>query len=115
MDTEIKFDYIVVGDVSTPELPTAGCTLAQNAPNPFNPSTTISFSLDAPAHAQLTVFNARGQKVTTLVDATLASGLHTTVWNGTDDAGNPVSSGVYFYQMQVDDQLIDRKRALLLK
>lgn len=115
MDTEIKFDYIVAGDVAAPSLPNPECSLAQNTPNPFNPETTIRFSLDAPAHTVLALYNTRGQKITTLIDAKLTSGTHAATWNGRDADDHAVSSGVYVYELQVNDTVIDRKRALLLK
>jgi choice-of-anchor B domain-containing protein len=70
-------------------------TLAQNHPNPFNPRTTIAFELAKPAHARLAVYDVRGAHVRTLVERDLARGAHTAEWNGEDDRGQRVSSGVY--------------------
>lgn len=71
-------------------------------PNPFNPSTTVSFVLqkDESTHTQLAVYNIRGQKVKTLLSESLASGTYTVEWNGTDSHNSPVGSGVYFCQLQ---------------
>lgn len=68
-------------------------------PNPFNPSTTISYSLKEAARVRIEIFNARGQRVTTLLDAVQESGNHSLIWNGLDQHGSPVSSGVYLYRM----------------
>jgi len=88
--------------------------LAQNAPNPFNPETTISFSLAAPAAVELCIYNIRGQKVTTLVNDNFSAGTHSAVWNGRDDNGRAVSSGVYLYRVSAGGAT-DTKRMILLK
>ena len=69
--------------------------LRGNFPNPFNPSTTITYDLDENAHTSLVVYAMTGQKVRTLVDGARGPGAHAVVWDGRDDAGNAVSSGVY--------------------
>ncbi|HMK39008.1 MAG TPA: carboxypeptidase regulatory-like domain-containing protein, partial [Bacteroidota bacterium] len=75
--------------------------LGQNYPNPFNPSTRISFSLPQAGTVNLTVFNLLGQEVTTLVNGAMSQGSHETVWDGRDAAGRVLSSGVYFYRIEV--------------
>jgi flagellar hook assembly protein FlgD len=90
-------------------------SLEQNYPNPFNPNTNISFELTRHAHAVLEVFNILGQPVTRLIDDHLSSGLHTVRWDGRDNSGEAVSSGVYFYRLRVtdgDEQLV-RKMVLV--
>jgi hypothetical protein len=89
-------------------------SLSQNYPNPFNPSTTISFSLAGPEHVTLTVFNLLGQKVSELVNQDLQAGVHAVEWNGRDQEGRDISSGVYFYRMRTDRQS-ETKMMLLLK
>jgi hypothetical protein len=74
--------------------------LAQNYPNPFNPTTVILFSLESPGHVDLAIYNLLGQSIRTLISADMRAGDHETVWDGTDDNGMPVSSGVYFYRLQ---------------
>jgi len=75
-------------------------TLGRNVPNPFNPSTEISFSVPADAGlVTLDIFDVRGQKVRTLERSNLGPGAYTRVWNGRDQAGAAVSSGVYFYRL----------------
>ena len=73
------------------------------SPNPFNPSTTISFSVATARHVTLTVYNTVGQRVCTVADGQFAAGSHTAVWRGTDGAGRRVSSGVYFCRMVAGD------------
>lgn len=74
--------------------------LRQNAPNPFNPSTTISFALAAPGETELQVFDVRGAQVRRLVAGDLSAGEHSVIWDGRDDAGARVPSGVYFYKLR---------------
>jgi hypothetical protein len=76
--------------------------LSQNFPNPFNPTTTISFAIERVAATTLEVYNVLGQRVATLISQQLAPGNYTTRWNGTDDHGAYVSSGVYFLHMSAN-------------
>ncbi|MFZ4619586.1 MAG: putative Ig domain-containing protein [Bacteroidota bacterium] len=73
--------------------------LEQNFPNPFNPSTTINYQLPNESRVSITVFNMLGQQVKQMVDADQAAGYHSIVWNGMDNNGSPVSSGVYLYKI----------------
>ena len=77
-------------------------SLGKNYPNPFNPETTISFALPKECKVNLSIYNIRGQKVKTLVNESKATGSHSVVWNGTDDNGRGVSSGIYFYRLSTD-------------
>ncbi len=85
--------------------------LFQNTPNPFNPSTTISFSITAKdaKDSKIDIYNSKGQKVKQLVSDQLSAGQHTVVWNGDDDNGKPVSSGVYLYRLRVRKKILDKK------
>ncbi len=78
----------------------ASFQLAQNYPNPFNPNTMISFSLPHGGPVELAVYNMAGQRVVTLVDGIRHAGSHEVVWNGRDDDGNAMASGVYLYRLQ---------------
>jgi len=84
-----------------------------NYPNPFNPSTTVSFTLPSDTHATLKVYNLAGQTVRTLVDNRLRAGLHSIVWNGTDDSGNPVAAGVYLSRLTYDTSVVTGRMVLI--
>ena len=75
--------------------------LAQNRPNPFNPSTTLYFGLKDNAKVELSIYNLKGQKVITLVNKELNAGNHNVVWDGRDALGNYVSSGIYFSRLKI--------------
>jgi hypothetical protein len=87
--------------------------LLEPRPNPFNPRTELVMELAAETRVELVVFDARGRLVRSLVEGTRAAGTHRTVWDGTDDAGAPVTSGVYFVQMITDASQEVRKVALV--
>jgi hypothetical protein len=80
--------------------PPAVLHLAQNHPNPFNPRTTFSFSLPQTGRVMLAVYDVRGARVATLVNGELPAGTRTVEWNGTNDAGAPMPSGVYFGRLE---------------
>lgn len=73
--------------------------LRQNVPNPFNPTTLISFELKKAGPTTLTIYDVTGRKVRALVSDDLTAGEHSIVWDGTDGSGGPVSSGLYFYEL----------------
>jgi hypothetical protein len=87
--------------------------LSQNYPNPFNPQTTIAFSLKERGRVSLAIFNVAGERVRTLAEESLAAGPHTKVWDGRDNHGQPVSSGVYFYRLRAAGYEQTRKMVLL--
>lgn len=88
-------------------------TLNQNFPNPFNPETVISFSLDKPGDVTLAVYDILGRTVTTLYQGYLPTGQHQFRWNGVDGNGQGVASGVYFYRLSSDKISLTRKMALM--
>jgi hypothetical protein len=87
--------------------------LSQNYPNPFNPITFIDYSLPQAAQVRVEVFNVLGQSVRTLLDSERRAGLHTVAWDGTNDHGAPVASGVYIYRVSAGDQHASKKMVLL--
>jgi predicted outer membrane repeat protein len=106
-----KFNYVTLD--TEPDEPITQLTTT-NYPNPFNPETTISYSLPSETHVEITIFNIRGQVVRRLVDGEQPAGRYQTVWNGKNDNGRSVGSGVYFYRITTDDKTL-REKMLLLK
>jgi hypothetical protein len=93
--------------------------LYQNYPNPFNPNTIIDFDIshdgasNGLSRVKLEVMNILGQKVRTLMDNTVGQGRYSVEWNGTDDMGNPVATGIYLYRLEVDKRYQSKKMLLL--
>ncbi|MDZ7262316.1 MAG: M36 family metallopeptidase [candidate division KSB1 bacterium] len=96
-----------------PSLPEA-FLLAQNFPNPFNPETEIRFGLPEETHVQIVVIDLLGREVRKLVDSDLKAGYHSVIWNGKDNSGNEVASGIYVYQM-VAGSFRDCKKLALVR
>jgi len=100
--------------VSNDEYFTLGIlTMDQNAPNPFNPNTQISFTLPKAQAAQLSIYNLKGQLIKRLIDTTLPAGKNTISWDGTDERGKAVSSGIYSYRLLSEGKSIVRKMLLM--
>ncbi len=93
--------------------PAALLTLDQNVPNPFNPSTRISFTSPRAAHVNLTVFDVTGRRVATLVDEFRGPGRWLVPWNGTSATGVPVASGVFYYRLRIGNDSIARKMVVV--
>lgn len=108
-------DYFVSHvQVAKNDIPTDEFRLFPNYPNPFNSSTTIKYKIAKPAHVRLDVFNVRGKLVRTLVDANMPAGGYSTDFDGVDDRGAPLPSGLYFYQL-VAGENIQLEKASLVK
>jgi len=105
---------ITVNDVvSTEEILLTPYSL-RNFPNPFNPVTTISFeTTNLHENTRIEIYNLKGQKVKTLVNEELAAGKHSVIWNGADDSGKSVSSGIYFYKMRAGNYTSTKKMILM--
>jgi hypothetical protein len=88
--------------------------LYENYPNPFNPSTTISYNLAATSAVKLDVVNVLGQTIRTLVNETQVAGHHRIEWNGRTESGETAASGIYFYRLSTE-QFSDTKKMLLVK
>ena len=118
-----RYEYtlsVVLGDGSEVQSQPVSVTtkayalaLEQNHPNPFNPSTTISFTLPERAKVKLAVYDVQGKLVRTLVDATLGEGRQERTWDGKDTRGNPAATGAYFYRLETADRKLTRKMLLL--
>jgi len=97
---------------SNPVLP-ASMKLNQNFPNPFNPSTAISYDLANGTGVELTIHNLIGQSIRTLVQGYQSAGTHSAVWEGKNESGRDVAGGIYLYRLRVGDQVLTRKMVLL--
>jgi hypothetical protein len=89
--------------------------LAQNYPNPFNPSTVIGFSIPEATDVQLAIYNVLGQEVRTLANDVVQPGVYEITWDGNDNAGNQVVSGVYFYRMTTSAGFTENHKLVKLK
>jgi hypothetical protein len=99
-------------DLSAGQIPTR-LDLAQNYPNPFNPSTTIKYNLPGDMQIELSVYNLLGQKVRTLISDYRPAGYHSVAWDGKNDRGVTVSTGIYIYQLRTEKQTLVRKMIMM--
>jgi hypothetical protein len=108
------FDWMqLVTNITPAETPPKFTTLSQNFPNPFNPSTRIMFELKEKGLVTLKIYNVAGQLVRTLVNGARDAKSHTVLWDGANDRGSAVASGIYFYKMDTKDFSQTRKMVLL--
>lgn len=91
----------------------AGFNLHQNYPNPFNPNTTIQFELPETGQVKLKVTNILGHEIRTLIDGHRTAGSYTVIWDGKDDQGNRVPSGIYLYLLQTENKVITKKMLIM--
>ncbi|MCJ7577118.1 MAG: T9SS type A sorting domain-containing protein, partial [candidate division Zixibacteria bacterium] len=89
-------------------------SLLQNYPNPFNPATVVKFEIVQPAKVSLKIYNILGQSVKVLVDEEKVAGTYTTYWDGKDQNGQAVSSGIYFYKLDTGN-FTEVKKMILIK
>ncbi|MFH1502068.1 MAG: lamin tail domain-containing protein [Candidatus Eisenbacteria bacterium] len=104
---------IAVNPVGIPDGAASKFGLAQNSPNPFNPKTSIAFSLPESADVALSIYDVAGRKVATLVEGNLPAGPYSVEWNGRTDGGEKVASGVYFYRLSAGEKETSKKMVLL--
>ncbi len=83
--------------------------LEQNYPNPFNPETKISYQIPKTTKVTLIIYDLLGRKIKTLVNGMQTSGSYDVRWNGTNDSGIKVSSGIFFYQLKTDNFMLTKK------
>jgi hypothetical protein len=106
-------DFVSRTPISDVKLIPSDFSLQQNFPNPFNPSTEIRFDLPEEGQVELSVFNMQGQKVRTLESGIMTPGYHAVIWNGTNNNGSRVSTGMYFYSIQTNKFQAVRKMLFL--
>jgi len=116
-DFSIKELKAVITSIVDPAKPFTNLSfdyeLLQNYPNPFNPETIIEFKVPKAGPVKLEIFNVLGQKIRTLVNANYQPGKYRVIWNGLDDSGTRVATGVYLYQLRADNALITKKMLLV--
>ena len=114
--TQLDIPMCETVDVDEHEIPNFSFQISNltNYPNPFNPETTIEFSIQNNSKVDLTIYNIKGQKVISLINEQLQKGKHSIIWSGCDQNGHQVSSGIYLYKIKAGNQE-STKRMLLLK
>ena len=108
---------IPVVAVEEPTFPNSSLLITNlnNYPNPFNPTTTIEFSIQNDSKVELSIYNIKGQKIKTLAQNEFAKGSHSVIWNGDNESGRAISSGVYLYKLKVNGKTKAMRKCLLLK
>lgn len=116
-DVELHFDDTLLSSATNSPVPFTG--LQGNYPNPFNPTTNICYSLASAGHVTINVYNAKGEKVRTLVNQAMDAGSHTVMWDGANDDGITVGSGVYFSKFNMrnssNTDFISVKKMIVMK
>ncbi len=115
-DNYLPYETVITYTLGNNDVVNKPCLVSlKNYPNPFNPETTISFELRENAQVELTVFNIKGQKVTTLAKGNYTKGINKVVWNGMNTQNKSVSGGVYFYKLTINDKESLLRKTILLK
>ncbi len=109
----VALEYEVYSRDIAVSIPPKPLTLYQNYPNPFNPNTSIKFYVPERSDVSLEVFDVGGRLVRTLCRKTLEQGRYSFLWNGVDNTGRSVASGVYFYRLKAGKKVVTRKMVLL--
>ena len=111
--SQICYSYLLTSNVADRKQTPQGFSLSQNYPNPFNPETTIRYHLPGSHRVSLHITDALGQRIRTLVDEEQAAGVHTARWDGKDDSGREVASGMYLYRIVAGEVVITKKLTLV--
>ncbi|HXG38686.1 MAG TPA: N-acetylmuramoyl-L-alanine amidase [Bacteroidota bacterium] len=106
---DVSLSRVTTSAAVSPQSAPLQFSLEQNFPNPFNPSTVISFTLPQAGRVRLEVLNLLGEPVATLIDEEREAGTHQVTWNGTNQNGNTVPSGVYFYKLHHGSNTLTRR------
>jgi len=101
-----------VADRGLPSIPMK-TQLYANYPNPFNPTTTLKYDLAKASHVSMVIYNMLGQKIRTLVNVEKPAGYHSAIWDGTNDGGENVASGIYFFEFKADSYVKTNKMILM--
>ncbi|MFC1887632.1 tandem-95 repeat protein [Candidatus Cloacimonadota bacterium] len=108
-----QLTYNVIIEPRSEDTPQFITELRGNHPNPFNPETNIEFSMGETGRAAITIYNIKGEAVRTITDEVYEPGIYNVSWNGKDDSGNSVSSGIYFYKLEAGGTSKIKKMMLL--
>ena len=109
----ICYDIIYYTENDSYEIVPSNQINSFNYPNPFNPETTISFDLPQRNKVELVVYNLKGQKVKSLINEKMDMGVHKIIWNGTNNQGKEVASGVYYYRLSSGNYTKTNKMVLM--
>jgi len=101
-----------IAEIQSDNLP-AEFGLSQNFPNPFNPATNIRFALPRLSNVTLDIYNIEGRRVKRLVDGQYSAGVYNVTWDGQNEQGNDVATGVYFYRLEAGEYVASKKMLLL--
>jgi hypothetical protein len=112
-DYKVRIEEDLITDATGQDAPSS-FALHNAVPNPFNPQTTLSFSLPSASHVRLAIYDVRGRLVTMLLDEDRGPGRHDVVWDGRDSKQRPVTSGVYLYRVEAGG-FVETKRMVLVK
>lgn len=110
---EIPVTFTVEGTGNNNDVPQALDSISANYPNPFNPVTKIDYNLTKKGEIEISIYNVKGQMIKTLVKGVQEAGKHSVVWQGKDNSGKEVSSGIYFYKFKTEDIHQTRKMILM--
>lgn len=113
VDSDAQEMTVTISSAKSQSILPTEFALAQNRPNPFNPTTEISFSLPTAAEVTLVIYNVLGENVAMLAEGLRAAGTHSVMWDGRDKNGRAVASGVYFYRLDAGEYSATRKMLLL--
>jgi flagellar hook assembly protein FlgD len=105
-------EEITLGNTSIREIPTS-FAIQNNYPNPFNPTTTVKYQIPENTHVRLVVYNMLGQRVRTIVDQPREAGYYSVQWDGKNDYGVSITSGIYVYRIQAGSFVAARKMNLI--
>ena len=101
----------IYGNSETPKT----CKLCLNYPNPFNPTTTISYDISEEARVKIALCKTLGQQIRILVKDSKNSGKYQVTWDGKDIANNSVPSGIYFYRLEIDGKSVAARKMMLIR
>ncbi|MCF8266962.1 MAG: T9SS type A sorting domain-containing protein [Ignavibacteriales bacterium] len=112
--TRITFDNITgLGDLNNVQQLIRSFKVIGNYPNPFNPSTTIAYSIPQKSDVKVNIYDVNGQLIKEIVNESLDAGKHFVTWNGTNQTNSSVASGVYIYTVQSGSRLVSRQMILV--